>query len=78
MKWKNRRRILTPAFHDRELLDHFLDIYNEQSAILVKRLETLEEKKERDLYPFIAACALDIICGWFRRKKIERKEIFFG
>jgi len=62
MKWKNRRRILTPAFHDRELLDHFLDIYNEQSAILVKRLETLEEKKERDLYPLIAACALDIIC----------------
>lgn len=62
-KWKNRRRIITPAFHDRELLNNFVEIYNEQTAILVQRLEKLPDGKEVNLYPYIAACALDIICG---------------
>ena len=62
-KWKNRRRIITPAFHDRELLNNFVEIYNEQTAILVQRLEKLSDGKEVNLYPYIAACALDIICG---------------
>lgn len=62
-KWKNRRRIITPAFHDKELLNNFVDIYNEQSSILVKRLRELNPQKEVNLYPFIASCALDIICG---------------
>ncbi len=63
-KWKNRRRIITPAFHDKELLNNFVDIYNEQSTILIQRLEKIE-KQEVNLYPYIAACALDIICGEF-------------
>ncbi|CAF1276388.1 unnamed protein product [Rotaria magnacalcarata] len=61
-KWKNRRRIITPAFHDKELLNNFVDIYNEQSAVLVQRLASLKSEKEVNLYPYIASCALDIIC----------------
>ncbi|CAF4995242.1 unnamed protein product, partial [Rotaria sp. Silwood1] len=61
-KWKNRRRIITPAFHDKELLNNFIDIYNEQAAILVQRLNSIESGKEVNLYPYIASCALDIIC----------------
>ncbi|CAF4000329.1 unnamed protein product [Rotaria sp. Silwood2] len=61
-KWKNRRRIITPAFHDKELLNNYVDIYNEQSAILVQRLRSIESGKEVNLYPYIASCALDIIC----------------
>jgi cytochrome P450 len=62
-KWKNRRRIITPAFHDKELLNNFMDIYNEQSTILIQRLDKIQREKEVNLYPYIAACALDIICG---------------
>ncbi|CAF3375088.1 unnamed protein product [Rotaria sp. Silwood2] len=62
-EWKNRRRIITPAFHDKELLNNYVDIYNEQSAILVQRLRSIESGKEVNLYPYIASCALDIICG---------------
>ena len=64
-KWKNRRRIITPAFHDRELLNNFVDIYNEQATIFLQRLEKIPMGKEVNLYPYIAACALDIICGEF-------------
>ena len=62
-KWKKRRRIITPAFHDKELLGHFVDIYNEQASILIKRLSSIDSKQEVNLYPYIASCALDIICG---------------
>ena len=64
-KWKNRRRIITPAFHDKELLNNFVDIYNEQTATLIRRLASITDQKEINLYPYIASCALDIICGEF-------------
>jgi cytochrome P450 len=62
-KWKNRRRIITPAFHDKELLNNSVDIFNEQTAILIQRLTSITSEKEVNLYPYIASCALDIICG---------------
>ena len=40
-----------------------MDIYNEQAIILIRRLAALMPGKETNLYPYIAACALDIICG---------------
>ncbi|CAF1079722.1 unnamed protein product [Adineta steineri] len=61
-KWKDRRRILTPAFHDKDLLANSVDIFNEQATILVQRLASLKLDKEVNLYTYIAACALDIIC----------------
>lgn len=62
-KWKNRRRIITPTFHDRELLNNFMDIFNEQSTVLIESLEKIRSENEINLYSYIAACALDIICG---------------
>jgi cytochrome P450 len=62
-KWKNRRRIITPAFHDKELLNNSVDIFNEQTSILIQRLTSIPSEKEVNLYPYIASCALDIICG---------------
>ncbi|CAF0907860.1 unnamed protein product, partial [Adineta ricciae] len=61
-KWKNRRRILTPAFHDKELLNNFVEIFNEQTTVLMQRLASVTAEKEINLYPYIASCALDIIC----------------
>ncbi|CAF4372376.1 unnamed protein product, partial [Adineta steineri] len=61
-KWKNRRRILTPAFHDKDLLTNSVDIFNEQATILIHRLASMKLDKEVNLYSYIASCALDIIC----------------
>ncbi|CAF0819677.1 unnamed protein product [Didymodactylos carnosus] len=60
-KWRTRRRILTPSFHDTNLLNSFLPIFNEQSKICISRFEKVVNKPT-NLYPYITACTLDIIC----------------
>ncbi|CAF0836423.1 unnamed protein product [Didymodactylos carnosus] len=76
-KWRTRRRILTPSFHDANLLQSFLIIFNEQSRICTSRFETLSEQPI-DMYPFIAACTLDIICeaamGTSCQAQVEKSE----
>jgi len=64
-KWRTRRRIITPSFHDTQLLHNFVFIFNEQSSILARRLEEYSKdgNKTHDLYPCISACTLDIIAG---------------
>ena len=64
-KWFTRRKMLTPTFHFK-ILEDFVQVFNEQSQILIQQLqEALKEKNELDIYPFIARCTLDIICGTF-------------
>ena len=60
-KWHSRRKMLTPAFHFR-ILEEFLNVFNEQSRVLV---EMLNEKAHDafDIYPYTTNCTLDIICG---------------
>ncbi|XP_052871955.1 cytochrome P450 4c3 [Anopheles cruzii] len=61
-KWHPRRKILTPAFHFK-ILDDFVDIFLEQSAVLVKRLETeLDNDAGFNCFPYITLCALDVVC----------------
>ncbi|CAF4585304.1 unnamed protein product [Rotaria sp. Silwood1] len=62
-KWRSRRRLITPSFHDTELLHNFMSIFNEQACILVRRFDeySKQENKTHDLYPYISACTLDII-----------------
>ncbi|UJR23874.1 hypothetical protein I4U23_026846 [Adineta vaga] len=62
-KWRTRRRLITPSFHDTELLRSFIHIFNEQAIILTHRLEQLAQQSNKtyDLYPYISACTLDII-----------------
>nr|AIT16229.1 cytochrome P450 family 4 protein [Sternaspis scutata] len=69
-KWKMRRRLLTPTFHFRILYD-FLQVFNEQSAIMVQRLEKQVDKGEFDMFPFITLCALDIICDTAMGKHVN-------
>lgn len=65
-KWKARRRLLTPAFHF-QILNDFIEIMNKESLVLSKvlkkQLESQEEDQEIDIYPLVADCTLDIICG---------------
>ena len=61
-KWKQRRRLITPSFHF-TILQEFLDVMNEQSAVLIKKLKSqLNSKQHVDVGKAITMCALDIIC----------------
>ena len=64
-KWRNRRRLLTPAFHF-GILNSFLRVFNKQSRVLCGILSDLVQNKQVpsvDIHPLMARCALDIICG---------------
>ncbi|XP_045035238.1 cytochrome P450 4C1-like isoform X1 [Daphnia magna] len=59
-KWHQRRKMLTPTFHFK-ILEEFIRVFNEQSAVLVEKLnETVNQPF--DIFPFITRCTLDIIC----------------
>ena len=64
-KWRSRRRLITPSFHDTQLLHNFVLIFNEKSLILARRFDEYAKQgnKTHDLYPSISACTLDIIGG---------------
>ncbi|KAM7430272.1 Cytochrome P450 4V2 [Porites harrisoni] len=61
-KWRTRRKLITPTFHFR-ILNDFLQVFEEQAAILVTRLEKHVGKGVFNLMPFISLCTLDIICS---------------
>jgi len=62
-KWHKRRKILTPAFHFK-ILEDFVDVFLEQSAILVKKLKCeIGNEAGFNIFPYVTLCALDIICG---------------
>ncbi|XP_055914755.1 cytochrome P450 4d8-like [Eupeodes corollae] len=60
-KWFSRRKIITPTFHF-QILERFVEIFEQQSDVLVKQLEKhCQTGKEFDVHPFIGLAALDII-----------------
>lgn len=63
-KWKTHRRIITPSFHDNNLLANCIDTFNEQLQACLRRFHTLaDEGTEVNLYRWISAWTLDVICG---------------
>lgn len=60
-KWKTRRRLITPTFHFR-ILNDFIQVFEEQAAIMVSHLETRVNRGVFNIMPYITVCALDIIC----------------
>lgn len=68
-KWRSRRKMLTPTFHF-TILEEFLDVMNEQSNILVNKLEKHVNQEVFDCFMYIALCALDIICETAMGKNI--------
>ncbi|XP_046655329.1 cytochrome P450 4c3-like [Daphnia pulicaria] len=59
-KWHKRRKLLTPAFHFK-ILEDFVHVFNEQSAVLVGKLSE-KVGQEFDIFPYITLCTLDVIC----------------
>jgi cytochrome P450 len=65
--WRSRRKLLTPAFHF-SILNTFVEVFNEQSRVLCGIIGDIcqsfaDGKSEMDVYPFLAKCSLDVICG---------------
>ena len=60
--------MLTPTFHFK-ILEDFINIFNKQSVVLVEKLneahrDMLVNNKDRiNIFPYVARCTLDIICG---------------
>ena len=57
--------MLTPAFHFK-ILEDFIDVFNEQSQVLVQKLTQATElfgENCFNIFPFVTRCTLDIICG---------------
>ncbi|KAM7433684.1 Cytochrome P450 4V2 [Porites harrisoni] len=60
-KWKKRRKLITPTFHFR-ILNDFIQVCEEQTAILISRLKEKVNKGVFDIMPYITLLTLDIIC----------------
>ncbi|GFW86937.1 cytochrome P450 4C1 [Trichonephila clavipes] len=60
-KWRRNRKLLTPAFHF-SILEEFIPTFQEQSSVLVSKLQSLVQEPWVDVVPLMTACTLDIIC----------------
>nr|WCB70622.1 cytochrome P450 4d46 [Phortica okadai] len=60
-KWHTRRKIITPTFHFK-ILEQFVEIFDQQSTIMIERLATeADGKKVVDIFPVVCLMALDVI-----------------
>ncbi|XP_076001493.1 cytochrome P450 4V8 [Genypterus blacodes] len=69
LKWRRRRKMLTPTFHFSILTD-FLEVMNEQAEILVEKLREKAGKGSFNCFSHVTLCALDIICETAMGKKV--------
>ncbi|XP_069681253.1 cytochrome P450 4C1-like [Periplaneta americana] len=60
-KWHSHRKLITPSFHFK-ILENFVPIFAKNCDILVNKLKKEVGGEVFDIYPYISACALDIIC----------------
>lgn len=61
-KWRQRRKMLTPAFHFKVLND-FLSVHDYQAKVFLEQIKPYADSgKEVDLFPYIKRLALDVIC----------------
>ncbi|XP_075735954.1 cytochrome P450 4V2 isoform X2 [Rhipicephalus microplus] len=72
-RWRQHRKLLTPAFHFR-VLDNFLPIINEQGDRLVQELSQLASETYVNLFPTLSKCALSTICETAMGLKVHSKE----
>ncbi|KAK1804100.1 hypothetical protein P4O66_020140, partial [Electrophorus voltai] len=68
-KWRSRRKMLTPSFHFSILVD-FLEVMNEQSEILIQKMQKHVGGEPFNCFSYITLCALDIICETAMGKKV--------
>lgn len=62
-KWRQRRKILTSAFHF-QILEKFMDVMNDHGNVLVEQLKKTNGRAI-DVHEKLNLYALDVICGKF-------------
>lgn len=65
LKWRQRRKMITPTFHFK-VLEDFMEIFNFQINVMLEKLMDAVKKAPGstfDIFPFINLMSLDIICG---------------
>lgn len=72
-KWQTRRKMLTPAFHF-NVLQEFVDIFVEQSEVLVKKLKTEGSEVIKDIVPVLTRFTLDSICETAMGTELDDKK----
>ncbi|GIY12615.1 cytochrome P450 4V2 [Caerostris darwini] len=60
-KWRHRRKLLTPTFHF-TILEDFIPVFQEQSSVLVSKLQDITREPWVDIVPLVTSCTLDILC----------------
>lgn len=60
-RWHQHRKLITPAFHFK-ILEQFIEIFNDQSDVLVEKLKNECHKEVVDILPFVTLMTLDVIC----------------
>jgi cytochrome P450 len=70
--WKIHRRILSSTFNS-NVLDHFVGSFAQNSLTLTQKLKSLADGSSFDIYPFICACTLDMICETVMGKNVNNR-----
>lgn len=73
-KWHTRRKILTPTYHFK-ILEEFIEVFDRQSTVLVKKLKAKADGKTAvNIFPIICLTALDVIAETAMGVKINAQE----
>lgn len=59
--WKEHRRFLNPCF-SLKILQSYMPIFNTEVKTLIKRLELNVDKEAFNLYDYMDALTLDVVC----------------
>nr|AEK01115.1 cytochrome P450 CYP417A1 [Nilaparvata lugens] len=71
-RWRKLRKMVNPTFHQK-LLENFLTTFNEQSDVLVQKLEEQVGKPTFDIGEYTGKCTLDFLCGTLMGVKTEEQ-----
>ncbi|EDV45580.1 uncharacterized protein Dere_GG12913 [Drosophila erecta] len=73
-KWHGRRKIITPTFHFK-ILEQFVEIFDQQSAVMVEQLQSRADGKTPiNIFPVVCLTALDIIAETAMGTKINAQK----
>ncbi|XP_018324124.1 cytochrome P450 4d2 [Agrilus planipennis] len=72
-RWKKFRKIITPAFHF-TILEQFLEIFQRNDNVFLKKLEKELHGNSFDVYPYVTLLTLDNIVETSMNTKINAQE----
>uniref|UniRef100_A0A182SZY7 Cytochrome P450 n=1 Tax=Anopheles maculatus TaxID=74869 RepID=A0A182SZY7_9DIPT len=68
-KWRQHRKLIAPTFH-LNVLKSFIDLFNENSRLVVKKM-LKENGKAFDCHDYMSECTVEILLGWSESKALR-------